>query len=218
MWIYRIKYTKQGVIRFISHLDTMRALKRALRRATLPVAYSEGFNPRPKMSMGPALPLGHESVCELADITLTRELPPAVLHQRLEAAMPDGLTLLEADLVAPTSPRLSRASSICYVIELSEDEDSDNASFLVREFNNKDTVPVERVRQNKKSVVDVRKFAKEVVIIEENGSRFLSFEVSLGERGTCSPAEVTRAVLGISQEEVKCLRVMRTEIKFEGRL
>ncbi len=216
MWIYRLKYTKQGAIRFISHLDTMRALKRALRRADTPIAYSEGFNPRPKISMGPALPLGYESLCELADITLTRMFAPKKLCQKLAPAMPAGLGLLETERVTTRLPKLSNALSVCYVVELPEAQMFREADALLRRFNEKDAAPLERVRQNKKRVIDVKQFVRGAAIVRGERSRALNLEISLGERGTCSPSEAARAIFDITEEDARLLRITRTEIRFDG--
>lgn len=217
MWTYRIKYCKQGVIRFISHLDTMRALKRALGRARIPVAYSEGFNPRPKISMGPALPLGCESKCEMIDIVLVRSISPENLRGSLVSVMPQGLDILETDRVLPSSPRLSRASSVCYMIELPEGERFDEADSLVKAFNEKDSAPIERVRKDTKKIVDVRRFVLNAAIVTGNDSGWLSVEISISERGTRSPSEIIQAVFNMSPEHAKCLRAVRTDIKFQNR-
>jgi radical SAM-linked protein len=67
----RITFTKEGATRYISHLDLARAVERALNRAGLPVAYSQGFNRRPRLSLAAALPLGYTSEAEMADVWLT---------------------------------------------------------------------------------------------------------------------------------------------------
>ena len=215
MWIYRIKYSKQGVTRFISHLDTMRAIKRALSRADIPIAYSEGFNPRPKISMGPALPLGCESKCEWADIVLTRSIAPEKLLGKLENAMPEGLDLLEIDRVHSASPKLSGASCISYMIELPVGETLDGAASIVRGFIEKESAPVERVRKKKETTVDVKRFVLNATVVTGADSDWLSVGISMSERGSCSPSEILQAVFGISPEAAKCLRAVRTDIKFE---
>ena len=216
MWNYRIKYTKRGVIRFISHLDTMRALKRAFGRAGLPVAYSEGFNPRPKISMGPALPLGCESNCEISDIVLKRSLLPESLCASLGDAMPNGLSLLDVERVIPSTPKLSRASSMRYMIELPGELALEEARALVQAFDEKDSVLLDRIRKSKQSSVDVRSLVADALIVAESDAGWLSVELALSERGTCSAVEVARAVFGISPDRAKCLRAIRTEIKFEN--
>ncbi|MBI5116530.1 DUF2344 domain-containing protein [Candidatus Poribacteria bacterium] len=217
MWTFRIKYTKLGRIRFISHLDMVRALTRALNRGGIPVAYSEGFNPHQKLSMGPALPLGYESTCELADVTLMKMLAPREFHERLAANMPAGLDLLESGLVSGSSPRLSDASSACYMIRLGAGAALDNAHALVREFLVRDSAPFERARKKGTSVVDVRQLVADLGVETGQDLRWLRVEITMGGQGTCSASEAAQAILKLPPEKAKCLRIMKTEIRFGGR-
>ncbi len=216
MWTYRIKYAKKGRIRFTSHLDVMRALMRSFNRAELPLAYSEGFNPHPKLTMGPALPLGYESECELADVTLVELLPEEVLGERLGKALPEGLELLGLAKVLPSSPRLSSASSVVYVVQL-------YGAMLqvieeqVKEFLAGNSAPVERVRKDTSEIIDVRHFVKDLEIEVGADCRWLRVEISTDGRGSCSATEVAQAVLHLSPVEAKCLHMVRREIRFEGR-
>ncbi|MBI4831773.1 MAG: DUF2344 domain-containing protein [Candidatus Lindowbacteria bacterium] len=217
MWTYRAKYAKLGHVRFISHLDVMRALMRALNRSGIPVAYSEGFNPHQKLSMGPALPLGYESKCELADVMLSQALPLHEFRERLSASMPKGLDLLETGRVLSSSVRLCDASSACYVIRLDGEAISENVNALVKKFLEKDAVLIERVRKEESSVVNIRQFVADLA--EEAGQdfRWLRVEITMGGQGTCNASEVAQAVLNLPPERAKCLRIVRTDIKFGGR-
>ena len=205
------------MVRFTSHLDTVRAIKRALQRADAPVAYTEGFNPRPKLSMGPALPLGCESKCEMVDIVLATSLEPEDLRERLARTMPEGLDILETDRVTPTTPKLSSASSVCYVIELPCDMARAEAESLVDEFMQKDSVLIERMRKGKQTTKDVRQLAREVAVVAANGALagWLSVEILIRQKGTCGPVEVARAIFDISPECAKLLKVVRTDIRFK---
>lgn len=214
MWTYRIKYTKLGRIRFISHLDVMRAITRAMNRAALSVAYTEGFNPRPKLSMGPALPLGYESMCELVDVALSRMLPPETLHQRLKDAMPQGLDLLETGWVLDSSPPLSRASSALYMVKLDK-EIADDAEKRVQEFLAKDKALVERVRKDTSTVVNVRQFVASLGFEASADSQWLRVEISMGAEGSCSASEVAQAALNLSPDNAKYLRIIRTDLRFD---
>jgi radical SAM-linked protein len=102
---YRIHFSKGETIRFTSHLDLYRAWERTLRRAKVPLAYSQGFNPRPKMNQSPALPLGYSSECEAVDIWLDEErTPDSILHDVKKVA-PVGLqiqSVLQVDHRAPS--------------------------------------------------------------------------------------------------------------------
>ena len=98
--MYRIMFTfsKKGTMKYISHLDLMRLLMRALRRAGLPLKISEGFNPHPKISMKRALKLGLESENEEAAVMLNELVKPQVFKEKLEEQLPAGIRLKEVRL------------------------------------------------------------------------------------------------------------------------
>lgn len=88
----RIRFAKLGKVRFTSHRDLARIWERALRRAEVPMAYSEGFSPRPRISFGLALPTGYASEGEYLDIKLSTEIAdPAALREPLTEALPEGI-------------------------------------------------------------------------------------------------------------------------------
>ncbi len=90
----RIWFSKEGRAKYISHLDVMRCMSRAVRRARLPLWYTEGFNPHPYMMFALPLPLGFSSRCESMDIRLEKDLPDGEVEARLRAVMPEGLAIL----------------------------------------------------------------------------------------------------------------------------
>lgn len=91
---YRVFYTKTGRLKYISHLDVNRLMQRALKRSGLPVWYSEGFNPHIYITFALPLALGLESFYEVMDFRLTIELPEKEIKRRLQAALPEGMTVL----------------------------------------------------------------------------------------------------------------------------
>lgn len=97
----RLRYAKRGKLRFISHRDVARAFERALRRASLPMAYSRGYSPHPKVSWVGAAPTGVASEAEYAEIQLVEHVDPQVVRAELDAALPDGLAVLEGVLAGP---------------------------------------------------------------------------------------------------------------------
>ncbi|MFZ5814937.1 MAG: TIGR03936 family radical SAM-associated protein [Bacillota bacterium] len=96
----RVRLSKTGLARFFSHLDLQRTLERSLRRAGLPIAYSQGFNPHPRISFASALATGTSSDGEFIDVELVEPMDPAEFVAQANAACPQGLRLLEAR-VAP---------------------------------------------------------------------------------------------------------------------
>ncbi len=102
----RITFTKGGPTRWIGHLDLSRTWERALNRARIPMAYTQGFNRRPRMQFANALPLGYTSRCEYIDLWLTEQLEPADALQRLRDAMAPGIELLAAQQIIGKQPAL----------------------------------------------------------------------------------------------------------------
>lgn len=96
MFIVDFIFSKKGDMKYISHLDLMRLFTRAFRRADLPLKFSEGFSPRPKLSIKKALKLGVESEEESASIILTENITPEEFCGRLAAKLPEGIEIKTA--------------------------------------------------------------------------------------------------------------------------
>lgn len=126
----RIRWVKQGRIRFISHRDAARVWERSLRRARLPVVYSQGFAPRPRMSFGFALATGQESLAEYLDIELSLDFVPdssdaasyaSELPERLSSVLPAGMDAVAAAPLAPGAESLQEAvGSSTWEVELGD--------------------------------------------------------------------------------------------------
>nr|WP_255430132.1 TIGR03936 family radical SAM-associated protein [Streptomonospora sp. PA3] len=138
----RVRYTKRGRMRFASHRDIARALERALRRAGVPVAFSAGFTPHPKLSYVNAAPTGVASEAEYFEITLAEPAEPDEVRVRLDDAMPDGLDVAEVVEALPGG-LADRLEASDWRVEL-PGVDPDDAAEAVAAFNAADTVEVER--------------------------------------------------------------------------
>ena len=92
----RLKFKKVGSLQYVSHLDLVRTMHKIIVRAKLPLWYTEGFNPKPKMIFAAPLSIGVESVCEYLDIKLIDDVPPEEAMRRLNANMTDEMQILEA--------------------------------------------------------------------------------------------------------------------------
>jgi radical SAM-linked protein len=103
----RVRYAKRGRLRFTSHRDVARMLERALRRAEIPMAFSAGFSPHPKMSYAGAAPTGVASEAEYLEIGLAERRDPAQVRDALDAALPDGIDIVDVvEAVAGEGPSL----------------------------------------------------------------------------------------------------------------
>jgi radical SAM-linked protein len=150
----RLRYAKRGRLRFTSHRDFARAFERALRRAEVPMAYSAGFHPHPKISYIGATPTGVGSEAEFLEIALDREVDLAELRARLDHALPDGLDILEAVVAGPGSLAEQMQASHWH-LEL-PGVTHDAAEAAVAAFLAEEHVPVERLTKDGRRTLDAR--------------------------------------------------------------
>lgn len=155
----RLRFSKLGKVRFTSHRDTARCWERAIRRAELPVAYSEGFSPRPKVSFGLALSTGHESLGEYLDVDLhaaPAEVDLDALPARLDPALPAGVAVQGAAVVQPGTPSLQEAVTSCrWRIEV-VDADPGEVGAAVERLLAADRMLVQRERKGQPVILDLR--------------------------------------------------------------
>jgi radical SAM-linked protein len=122
----RITFSKEGWLIYSSHLDLMRVWERALRRGDLPLAYSGGYNPRPKLQLARALPLGHVGVEELIDVWLEEPMPLEKITQSLLRVLPEGLKIKEVREVDAGAPATqTRVVATTYQVIMDWDEPTD---------------------------------------------------------------------------------------------
>ncbi|MFF8943189.1 TIGR03936 family radical SAM-associated protein [Streptomyces sp. NPDC014864] len=150
----RLRYTKRGRLRFTSHRDFQRAFERALRRAEVPMAYSAGFTPHPKVSYANAAPTGTGSEAEYLEIALTAPRDPERLRVLLDESMPAGLDIVEA-VEARTSGLADRLTASVWELRLDGVEPAE-AGHAVAAFNGAGTVEVQRLTKNGMRTFDAR--------------------------------------------------------------
>jgi radical SAM-linked protein len=160
----RVRYAKRGRLRFTSHRDFQRALERALRRADIPVAYSAGFSPHPRISYVGAAPTGTASEAEYLEIAVSRWCDPEQTRQTLDASLPAGLDLVE--LVEAHGGSLpDRIDASHWEITLTGVEPAD-ARLAVAAFLAAEVVSVERVMKDGKRVLDARAPVVRLAVLE----------------------------------------------------
>jgi radical SAM-linked protein len=150
----RIRYAKRGPMRFTSHRDFARAFERALRRAAVPIAFSQGFTPHPKISYASAAPTGVASEAEYLEIGVQRRVEPAVLRAALDAALSPGLDVLEAVEAGPGA-LADRLDASRWRIELPGIA-PEEAQRAVAAFRGETTVTVERLTKQGRRTFDAR--------------------------------------------------------------
>jgi radical SAM-linked protein len=150
----RLRYAKRGRLRFTSHRDFARAFERALRRAEIPMAYSAGFSPHPKISYVGAAPTGVASEAEYLEIGVARECDPEQVRAALDAVLPDGLDIVEAVTSGPGS-LAERMHASAWRIEL-PGVSVVSAQAAVDAFLARDEVSVERLTKDGRRLLDAR--------------------------------------------------------------
>jgi radical SAM-linked protein len=119
----RFRFSKEGSLALISHLDTLRMLERALRRSGVPVSFTGGFHPLPRLQLALPLPLGVEGGGEWMDLEFVESVDPAAMRERLQPQLPPGFALLEATAVPVFGPSLSQElDGALWTLELRTDD------------------------------------------------------------------------------------------------
>lgn len=151
----RVRYAKRGRLRFTSHRDFARAFERALRRAEIPMAYSAGFSPHPKISYVGAAPTGVASEAEYLEIGLARECDPEAVRAALDAALPEGLDVVEV-VPASSGSFADRMQAAHWRVEL-PGVDPDDLHQAVIALLGRTELCVERLTKDGRRSIDVRR-------------------------------------------------------------
>lgn len=193
----RITFAKGEEIKYISHLDLMRLWERALRRARLPLAYSHGFNPRPKIAIASPLPVGFTSRGEVMDVILERYVSPYKFAKCLVPHLPPGLEVLSVEEVYPKLPSLqSQVRSVEYRVRVSWDGSREQMEARLGELLSAEQLP----RRRRGKEYDLRPLIEELWIeAREAEGWVLGMRLQAGNRGTGRPDEVLDA-LGLAEE------------------
>lgn len=189
---YRVHFKKLVGMRFTSHLDLHRTLERTIRRARLPLAYSQGFNPRPRINLASALPLGYTSEAEIMDIWLEDPIAPERLLEALQAASPPGLAVNEVSEVDTKMPALQTqvVSSEYKVTPIPEEI---REELLKKIADVLETEHIIRERRNK--TYDLRPLIEDLHVAEEGtGGLYLEMQLANREGATGRPDEVSLAL------------------------
>ena len=189
-------YRKRGRLRFTSHLDVLRALERAVRRAGLPLAYSEGFTPHPKLAFAAPLPLGFEGEREIVDMTLVEPVDIGSLVDRLASQSSEDLKPFEAFEVALRAPSPQATTRWAeYRVDLPEIEIS-VAEPAIEQLLAAEELEWTETRQEKQRTYDLRAlivWLRAARTPNEHGTR-LTMRLSAGNEANGRPEQVVAAL------------------------
>ncbi len=204
----RIRYTKVGKLRFIGHRDLARLWERALRRARLPVAYTEGFSPHPKLHFGLALPTTYESWAEYLDVDLDLDstLVPVDVLEHLGSSLPSGVEPVAWGVLGPGEPSLQQAVVSCTWKLMVAGAPPPAVAERVSQLVEAATLPITRERKGRQTTEDVRPqlWALRVIGDGEEGVE-LEAELATQPRGL-RPRELM-GIMGPGLEERRVIRM-----------
>ena len=157
----RLKFKKVGSLQYISHLDLVRTMSKIITRAKLPLWYTEGFNPKPKMIFAAPLSIGTESVCEFMDLRLIDDIPAEEAMARLNANMTDEMQVIEAYY---TDDKLTDLKWLAYSIDIKTDNASEElAKACESALLGEQVIVTKKAKPREEApVVDIRPLIKEV--------------------------------------------------------
>ncbi|MGP0064443.1 MAG: TIGR03936 family radical SAM-associated protein [Isosphaeraceae bacterium] len=185
----RLRFAKCDDLRLVSHHDLMRCLERMLRRARVPMALTQGFNPRPKMTFALALGLGIAAHREVVDLELSEPMEPFQLLVRLSEVAPPGFVWVDAHALPPDAAP-PRPRSVEYRIPVHDDR-RDGARAALEEFLAAETWPVVRRRKDREQPFDLR---PHVVAAELSDDGMLRFRLAVSNDGSARPEDVLEAI------------------------
>jgi len=209
----RVTFSKQGALRYTGHLDLHKILERSIRRAELPLAYSQGYHPQPKLNLAAALPLGFASRAEVMDIWLNEAVEDVI--PALQAHVPPGLTILDAMPVDEREPSLqTQVIAAEYRIEITDTDywrrlepvEGSGLNEKIASVMESESIP--RERRGKK--YDLRPLIE--VLTRLSGRDGLFMRLTAREGATGRPEEV----LDVLEIPLEATRIERTRLIFEG--
>ncbi|MAS34683.1 MAG: hypothetical protein CL610_11795 [Anaerolineaceae bacterium] len=185
-----ITFGKSGALKYTSNLDIAKIWERVLRRANLPLLYSQGFNTRPRIQLASALPLGITSECELLDVSLKEPIDLTDVQEQLRSVSPAGLDIYAIEPIDVRYPALQTlVTGTEYRIHFLDDISHQDLNQRVEALLARDTIIKEEIRKGRRNVTDLRPLIHDLTIDDQGD---LIAHVSVGSRGNVRPEDVLR--------------------------
>ncbi len=215
-----IRFGKLARLRFISHLDLQRFMQRALRRTDLPVAYSQGFNPHPRMSFASALATGWVSECEILDIKMAQEVTEERVLEQMRKALPKDMPVYQVRLVDDRHPAMMAQMCMAdYEIRI-VGEAGDKILGQADKFMQEQSIMAMRKTKSGETLTDIRPMAISLTTSKtEDGQALLLARLQLTEKATLKPdllVSTLADMAGVTAPECSILRTALLGIDASG--
>jgi radical SAM family uncharacterized protein/radical SAM-linked protein len=205
----RLRFSKKGAVKFISHLEQIEVFRRAARRSGLPVAFTGGFSPQVKSSYGPPLSLGEESTSEYMELYFTQKVSIEEVKKEFCRVLPGGFELLDVKRVPLNFPAVSTLSNVAeYEIKGIESAD---CSCKIDKFLAQKSIIIEKVKRGKKINIDAAPLIKSLTV----QSGILKLQMRFGEGRSVKPETVLNKLLENNENYGKIYNIERTNLYVE---
>lgn len=184
-----VKFTKINEAKFISHLDTMRTLHRALRRAGIPIAYSQGFNPHASISVAAPLSLGITSTAEYADIELNELIEGELIKEKLNKVLPEGIRILDVLNITEKMPSsMGIVEGAKYLIKMQHNTSEENIQKITAEVMNLSEIFMNKRTKSGEKLVDIKPLIEDIKVLScDNSQVIMECLLHTGSRGSLGP-------------------------------
>ena len=189
----RIRFKKLGRLQYISHLDLVRTMSKILVRAKLPMWYTEGFNPKPKMIFAAPLSIGAESMCEFLDVRLVKKLPPSEVIEILNKNMTEEMQVLEAYY---PEGKFADLKWLKYTMKIKSNMDSALLAEKCNELFAKEQILVFKKTKSGEQNVDIKPLIHTAVARAEGDLAVLDLVLSADQSCFLNPEHVVTAIRG----------------------
>ena len=210
---YRFRFSKTGNATMISHLDMASAFHRAFRRARLPLAYSQGFSPAPKVSFGPPIPLGAESLDEYVDILLVQRMQPEEIRNRLQPGfLPNGIQILDCWQAPLKSPSLfADVTGARYFVSFEEIIEEKILSVEqikdgLKEFEKAGSLNIEIIKKKKSKTRDLVEIVESIKRIDDSN---VAMKLAMPVTGGVGPYLAIARIFSVPKDHLYKINILK---------
>lgn len=213
MYKLRIKYHKEHHLRFVAHLEMVRLMERVFRRMDLPLHYTQGFNPHPRISFASPLSVGVESVSELLDVELIEKMPVEEVLTRAAVALPRGLSFETAKYVEDKRSLMSLVNWAEYTVLLDCFIEAWRMKELIQQVMAMETLPVQKKGgKSDGKTVDIRAQIAEIDLVDSEQGATLRMVLANGSGGSLKPELLIQTLGVLGNTELTIEKVVRTNL------
>lgn len=213
------KFTKQDRMKFLSHLELISVIERAFRRANIPLKFSQGFNPHPKISFAAPLSVGVSSESEYLTVEIQDEIDIEEFKNKVNLQLPKGMKFIKCKYIDQKSKSLmSIVEDATYIAKcfIEASYDLNEINIILKNFLNKEEILFKKIgKRNKEKIINIRKYIKNIIVLsKEDNEIIFKMTVSTGSQGNLKPHILIEKLVELEgiKIDLEKLRVHRLEI------